>query len=217
MPSRWVKRRRSEHYYRRAKREGYRSRAVYKLIQIDEEFGILDNARAVLDLGSSPGSWCQYVRERVPDAKIYAVDKVRMRRIEGVRFFRGDFLDEDFRNFLIEKIVEESGGVDVILSDMAPNISGKSSYDHARSVELAEKILEFAPYVLRMRGNAVVKVFDGDMLKSLRNRYEGYFLFVRLRKPRASLKSSAEIYIVAKDFRFSNIPGRRSSSTITTG
>lgn len=213
----WIRDRKREFYYRRAKEEGYRSRAVYKLIQLDEEFEILDGAKVIVDLGSSPGSWCQYIKRVLPDSKIYAVDIVRMKRIEGVTFLRGDFTDKNFRELVVRRILEECEYVDVILSDMAPKISGISSYDHARSIDLAENVLDFSLKVLRRGGNTLVKVFDGDMLKTTLSKYQSYYSFVKLRKPRASLKNSSEIYIVAKDFRFSMRPSSRSSSTMTSG
>ncbi len=186
-----------DHYYYKAKKAGYVSRAAYKLIQINQRFYLIKRGYTVLDLGASPGGWSQVAKKLVgEEGRVLGVD-LNPLRIRGVEFIRGDIFSED----TLRKIQERIEYVDVLLSDMAPKISGVSSLDHARSIELAERAFYIAQHVLRDRGHMVVKVFQGDMLGSYLKTLRKNFDLVKVHKPQASTPSSAETYVVCKRFK----------------
>lgn len=198
MTKKWRADRSRDKYYRMAKREHYRSRASFKLKQIDYEFDLIKQGDTIVDLGASPGGWSQVAKELVgPGSKVFAVDIERMAPIEGVTFIRGDIRKESVMKRLLEVVPE---GVDVVISDMSPDISGAYSYDHARSIELCEHALRFATSVLKEGGNFVVKMFYGDMSKGFVNRVGQYFGEVHAHHPRASRSTSSELYVVGLDF-----------------
>lgn len=184
-------------YYRKAKEEGYRSRAVYKLKQIDEKFGIFQSGDTVIDLGAAPGSWSEYALEGVGRDNVMAVDMERMRDIDGVSFLQGDLREED----TLRRISILAEDVDVVISDMAPDITGNYSMDHARSIYLAQKALEICDICLKQGGNLVVKVFQGEDFKDLLDKMRGAFSFGRAHSPAASRSSSSEMYIIGKGFK----------------
>ncbi|MCD6106350.1 MAG: RlmE family RNA methyltransferase [Thermoplasmata archaeon] len=199
--SRWISERIRDAYYREARRRGYRSRAVFKLMEMDEKFGIFREGQAVLDLGAAPGSWSQYARERVGEGGlVVAVDRSRMEPIKGVVFLRIDVFDDEVFD-AVQGALGNRIGFDVVLSDMAPNVSGHPSLDHARSLEILERVLQISERFLLPGGVMVCKVFQGDMLEDWRRRLRGSFRFVRLTKPAASPRSSSELYFVAKGFK----------------
>jgi 23S rRNA (uridine2552-2'-O)-methyltransferase len=196
---RWRSERKRDQYYRKAKREQYRSRASYKLKQLHEKFSLISLGDTVVDLGASPGGWSQVALELGgPSSKVFALDIDRFAPVEGVTFIRGDIREEAVVNRLLEEIPE---GADIVLSDMSPNISGNYSFDHARSLELCEHALAFAEKVLRPGGRMVVKMFFGDMsrafVESVRKRFDA----VRVTHPEATRKSSSEVYVIAAGFR----------------
>lgn len=181
-----------------AKKEKYRSRAAYKLMQLNEKFGIICAGDRVVDLGCSPGGWSQVASELAgPSGKVIGVDIKRMRPIEHVEFVLGDILDQGTVKATLDKL---GGAADVVISDMAPNISGNYSMDHARSIELCEHALQFARNALREGGNFVVKVFEGDMYREFLDSVRRVFTVVKAHNPKASRPTSSEIYIVAKGF-----------------
>ncbi len=191
-----------DYYYWEAKRAGFKSRAAFKLIQINNRFYIIRKGYSVLDLGAAPGGWSQVALELVGDeGKVVAVDKKRM-RVDGVLFIKGDVYSDE----TLERIKEVIEYADVVLSDMAPNISGISSLDHAKSVDIAERALYIAENVLRPRGHFVVKVFQGDMLPSFIKKCKADFDLVKVHKPKASNRKSPEVYVVCKRFKFSSTP-----------
>lgn len=195
----WLRERRKDHYYRMAKEHGYRSRAAYKLIQIDRSFRIFRKGDVVVELGAAPGGWSQVaIRAIGPEGMLVGVDLQKIEPIEGAIFIRGDFT----RRETVEKIQEILGGrdVSVVISDMSPNISGAYATDHARSIHLAEIALEFAVENLKKGGVFVVKIFEGDMLGDYIKEVKKYFGMVRLHSPKASRASSSEIYLIAKGF-----------------
>ncbi|MGM0510678.1 MAG: RlmE family RNA methyltransferase [Thermoplasmatota archaeon] len=185
---------RKDGYYYKAKEEGYRSRAVYKLMQIDQKYNIFNEGKTVVDLGASPGGWSQYAAEQVGEGNILALDLERMRDIEGVNFYQGDLRDDEFVN----KISIIAGEIDVVLSDMAPNISGNYSMDHARSIYLATIALDFAKNNLKKGGDFVVKVFQGEDFEGFLDRVKDNFEFAKGFSPKASRSSSSEMYIIGK-------------------
>jgi len=198
MTRRWQSERKREFYYRQAKKENYRSRAAYKLKQINERFEVIHIGDRVVDLGASPGGWTQVAAERVGTAgKVVASDIKRLRPIEGVEMVFGDIREKKTVEGILQKL---GGSADVVISDMAPNISGNYSIDHARSIELCEFALAFAKQALREGGILVVKVFEGDLYSEYLQKLKKNFSSVKGHSPRASRPSSSEIYVIAKGF-----------------
>jgi 23S rRNA (uridine2552-2'-O)-methyltransferase len=198
MSKRWIHERKRDGYYKQAKREGYRSRSAFKLIQINKRYDVISKGDCVIDLGCAPGGWLQVAQELVGlDGKVLGVDIQKIDALEGINFVRGDITDSK----TIERIISEINKADVVLSDMSPNITGHYSMDHARSVGLAERALEVTKKTLKPRGNFVVKVFEGDLFKDYFDRIKSSFEFTKAHSPRASRKQSSEIYVIAKGFR----------------
>ena len=184
-----------DEYYNRAKQEGYRSRAAYKLRQLDRTAGLVSEGDTVVDLGAAPGGWLQVASEAVgPDGRVVGVDFQRIDPLDGVETIRGDLTDEDTRAAVRETV----GEADVVLSDMAPNMTGEYSLDHARSVHLARQAFETALDLLGPGGDCAVKVFDGPDLDELREEMDREFEYVRAVHPDASRDASSELYLVAK-------------------
>ena len=197
---RWLHEHRSDTYVKQARHEGYRSRAVYKLEELDQRDRLLKPGISVVDLGAAPGGWCQYIQRRLGDkARIVALDVLPMDPLPGVTLIQGDFREAD----VLARLEAAVGGarVDLVLSDMAPNISGVDAADQAGTVHLAELALEFARARLKPGGVLVTKLFQGEgfdeFLKTLRQ----VFSKVALRKPKASRPRSREIYLVARGLR----------------
>jgi len=194
-------------YYNRAKQEGYRARSAYKLKQLDETAGLLGQGRTVLDLGAAPGGWLQVAAEQVgPDGVVIGVDRQRIDDLEDpeprVELIRGDMTDESTKDE-VRDVVGADGDerpVDVVISDLAPNMTGEYDLDHARSVHLARQAFEVASDVLATGGDFAVKVFDGQDLAGLEADIDEEFEYVRQVRPRASRDSSSELYLVAKGF-----------------
>ncbi|MEM0128480.1 MAG: RlmE family RNA methyltransferase [Thermoplasmatales archaeon] len=193
----WIQRRRTEGYYRKAKKEGYRSRAVYKLKQIDEKYFLIRDGMRVLDLGASPGGWSQYLSEVNSNGNNVAVDKQRMANINGVSFILGDIFDEKTLKMIIYKSPE---GYDLVLSDALMHTSGNKSVDQADAFFLAKGILEICKSVLVNGGKALIKTLQGDLTDELAREFEKYFSRVRITKPPSSTQHSPEIYILAEHF-----------------
>ena len=199
MTKQWRAERSRDRYYRQAKRENYRSRAVYKLKQIDHRFDLIHPGDVIVDLGAAPGGWSQVAAELGgPTSKIFALDLDRMAPIPGVTFIRGDIRSEHIVSKLLEMVPD---GVDVVISDMSPDISGNYPYDHAKSVELCEHALGFAVKVLKPGGNFVVKMFSGDMGKGYVRKIQDNFEEAHVHHPKASRPTSSEVYVVGLGFR----------------
>ena len=197
---RWLREHFADPFVQRAKSEGWRSRAVFKLEEIDRREKLLRPGRVCLDLGAAPGAWSQYARRRVgPKGRVVASDTLAMPEIEGVEFVQSDFREaavfEQVRALLPER------GVDIVLSDMAPNLSGVDVIDQPRSMYLAELALDMATRVLKPGGDALIKVFQGAGFQELVQGARGHFGRVRLVKPQASRSRSPEIYLLAMQFR----------------
>jgi len=196
----WLAEHFTDEYVKRARKEGYRSRAVYKLREIDERDRLLRPGMAVVDLGAAPGAWCQYVKQRVGAAgRVLALDILPMEAIPGVEILQGDFTEEAVMQQLMDSLNGQP--VDLVISDMAPNISGIESADQARSMYLAELALDFAVQVLKPGGNFLVKVFQGSGFNELFKAMQQRFGRVATRKPRASRSRSPELYLLATGFR----------------
>lgn len=184
-------------FYRLAKDEGYRSRAAYKLLQINNRFNVIEKNDTIVDLGAAPGGWLQVARE-ISNNKVVGVDLQRIKSIEGVETVKGDMTSDRTVRKILKTIGDE--GVDVVISDAAPNLSGNWNLDHARSIDLVESALEFAKQVLNPGGNFVVKVFQGDMFNDFLEKVKNNFAYVKAHEPKASRSQSAEIYVIGKDF-----------------
>lgn len=196
--TRWLERQLNDPYVMRAKAENYRSRAAYKLLELDERFGLLKGVKSVVDLGIAPGGWSQVVRRKVPQAKIVGIDLLPTDPIDGVTIMQMDFMDE----LAPDRLKEALGGMaDLILSDMAANTVGHQQTDHLRTMALVEAGLEFAVEVLRPGGAYVAKVLaggaDNDLVASLKRN----FTAVKHAKPPASRKGSSEWYVIAQGFK----------------
>jgi 23S rRNA (uridine2552-2'-O)-methyltransferase len=185
-----------DEYYNRAKQEGYRSRSAYKLQQLDREAGLLSGGDAVVDLGAAPGGWLQVAAERVGDeGTVVGVDRQRIDPVEGAETVRGDVTEAETRADVCERV----GEVDVVVSDMAPNVTGEYNLDHARSVHLARQAFETALDVLAPGGDLAVKVFEGPDLEDLVAEIDREFEYVRRVVPDATRDASSELYLVAKN------------------
>jgi 23S rRNA (uridine2552-2'-O)-methyltransferase len=190
-----LEKRRKDYYYRRAKSEGYRSRASFKLLEIQERYHIIRQGDVVVDLGAAPGGWLQVIRHF--EASAIAVDRQQIAPVQGVTPIRGDLTSPE----TVNKIQGIADTVDVVLSDAAPNLSGAWSLDHARSIDISACAFEITKCVLKPGGNFVVKVFQGDLFDAFTREVSAYFQFVKAFNPRASRKQSAETYVVAKRYR----------------
>lgn len=196
----WMHEHVNDPFVQRAKAEGWRSRAVFKLKEIDERDRLIKPGMLVVDLGATPGGWSQWARKRVgPHGRVVALDLLPLEPIPGVEFLLGDFR-EDAVLAAFEKLVG-AHAVDLVLSDMAPNISGIAMTDQARSVHLCELALEFARAHLKPGGDLLVKVFQGSGLDALRNDLKQSFDSVLVRKPQSSRDRSPELFLLARGFR----------------
>ncbi|EJN59747.1 23S rRNA (uridine(2552)-2'-O)-methyltransferase [Halogranum rubrum] len=190
---------RKDEYYNRAKQQGYRARSAYKLKQLNESSSLLSPGDVAVDLGAAPGGWLQVASEEVGEhGKVIGVDLQRIKELEArnVTTIRGDMTEEDTKEQLFDAIGDD--GADVVLSDMAPNMTGEYNLDHARSVYLARQAFEVALELLDSGGDLVVKVFDGPDLPDLRSDMEKEFQYVRATHPDASRQESSELYLIGK-------------------
>ncbi|MBV8237925.1 MAG: RlmE family RNA methyltransferase [Sphingomonas sp.] len=196
--TRWLERQLNDPYVRRAKAEGYRSRAAYKLTELDERFGLLKGAKRVVDLGIAPGGWSQVVRRRVPKAAVVGIDLLPVDPIDGVTIFQHDFMDDAAPGMLIDAL---GGAPDLVLSDMAANTVGHPQTDALRTMALVETAFAFAIEVLAPGGTFVAKVFAGGADSSLVAEMKRHFTTVKHAKPPASRKGSVEWFVVAQGFK----------------
>jgi 23S rRNA (uridine2552-2'-O)-methyltransferase len=197
---RWLKEHFRDPYVQRAQSGGWRSRAVFKLEEIDRREKLLKPGSVCLDLGAAPGAWSQYARGRVgTKGRVVATDILPMEPLAGVEFVQGDFREEEVFGRVLSLLPQ--GGVDVVLSDMAPSLSGIDVVDQPRSMHLAELALDMARRVLKPGGDALIKVFQGSGFQELTQGARSEFARVRLVKPDASRARSPEMYLLAMKFR----------------
>jgi len=196
--TRWLERQLNDPYVRRARAEGYRSRAAYKLLELDERFGLLKGVHAVIDLGIAPGGWSQVVRRRSPKATIVGIDLLPTDPIEGVTILEMDFMDDAAPETLKEAL---GGPADLVLSDMAANTVGHPQTDHLRTMGLVEAGMAFAAEVLKPGGAYVAKVLAGGADSNLVAELKRHFATVKHAKPPASRKDSSEWYVIAQGFK----------------
>ncbi len=181
-----------DHFFKKAKSLGYRSRSAFKLVELNSKFKFLKNHINLLDLGSFPGSWCQVVTQNIKNAKILGCDKKIVEKIEGVNLFKGDFLDD-----LIKSKIEVyfDSGIDVILSDMAADTTGNKSLDCIRTNELCLEVLNFSKKVLKSNGVVVSKLFMGEDFEQIKKMAKNNFKKINFFKPKSSRNESRETYI----------------------
>ncbi len=193
----WLQEHVNDHYVQMAKKDGYRARAAYKLIEIDEKDKLLKPGIWVADLGAAPGSWCQVAAKKVgPHGRVFALDILEMDPIRGVEFVQGDFREEEV---LAEFSALLNGRqLDLVICDIAPNITGNADTDQARSMYLCELALEFAREQLKPGGHFVVKVFQGYGFTEYMSAMRETFASVVTRKPKASRDRSPEVYLLGK-------------------
>jgi len=192
----WMRRHVRDPYVKQATRQGYRSRAAYKLIELDDREKLLRPGMGVIDLGAAPGGWSQVAVTRVaPGGRVVAVDVLAMQSVAGAAFILGDIRSPEVRSKAIEAL---AGQADLVLSDMAPNLTGVRSVDEARSQELIRAALEFAQAALKPGGSFLVKVFHGSGLDAVIDEMKALFRTVATRKPSASRSESSEVYVVCR-------------------
>jgi 23S rRNA (uridine2552-2'-O)-methyltransferase len=197
---RWLERQHSDLYVQRAKAEGYRSRAAYKLLEMNQRDKLLRKGMMIVDLGAAPGGWSQVAAKEVSEkGLVYAVDILPMESIKGVDIVMGDFQKPE----VVEKFILglEGKSVDLVMSDMAPNLSGIAAADQSRSVNLAEAAMAFAEQVLRKEGVFLVKIFQGSGFEEYLTHLKSTFKQVMIRKPKASRTESREVYLLAKGYQ----------------
>ena len=191
----WISKQRRDIYVRKSKVDGYRSRAVYKLIEIDKKFNILKNGMSLVDLGATPGSWSQYVSKYIKNCKILSIDLKDMENIDGVHHIKGDFTQKKHQQ-LIKNYFKSK--IDVVLSDMAENITGNKNVDSISTGELCKEAMYFAKEILNEKGVFVSKIFMGSTFNEIISESKSIFKESKVFKPMASRKDSKEIFIVCK-------------------
>lgn len=202
----WLQRQAADPYVAKAQKEGYRARAAFKIIEMDEKYHFFRNGQVVVDLGAAPGSWSQYVARKYPKSKIFAMDLLEIKPINNVEFYQGDFTTDAALKWLENKLnlshdEAGKGTVDVVMSDMAPNTVGHKKTDHIRQMVLLEYALDFAIRALKVGGTFVAKSFTGGTTNDLLKQIKEHFETVHHIKPPASRKDSVEMFIVAMGFK----------------
>ena len=210
--TKWLERQLNDPYVKRAKAEGYRSRAAYKLLELDEKFGLLKGVKSVVDLGIAPGGWSQVVRNKAPAAKVAGIDLLPTDPIDGVAILQMDFMDDGAPQALRDAL---GGPADLVLSDMAANTVGHPQTDHLRTMALVEAGMEFATEVLRPGGAYVAKVLAGGTDNQLLAGLKKHFTTVKHAKPPASRKGSSEWYVIAQGFKGADGTGTGSATSVT--
>lgn len=196
---RWLDRHFKDEFVQRSHKDGYRSRAVYKLQEIQERDRLIRPGQVVVDLGAAPGGWSQYAMDLVgSNGRVVALDILPMDPLDGVCFIQGDFREEAVLAQL--QVVLEGSGVDLVISDMAPNVTGMAAVDQPRSMYLCELALDFARECLKPGGAMIVKVFQGEGFEQYMRDLRAGFSKVVSRKPKASRSNSREVYLVATGF-----------------
>jgi 23S rRNA (uridine2552-2'-O)-methyltransferase len=196
--ARWLQRQLNDPYVKQAKVDGYRSRAAYKLVELDDRFAVLKGAKRVVDLGIAPGGWSQVMRQRIPQARIVGIDLLPTAAIEGVAILEMDFMDETAPDLISAEL---DGAPDLVLSDMAANTVGHKQTDHLRTMGLVEAAADFAIETLGPGGGFVAKVLAGGTDAALLALLKRHFTTVKHAKPPASRKDSSEWYVIAQGFK----------------
>ncbi len=197
---RWMKEHFDDQYVKQSQKDGYRSRAVYKLEELDKKYGLIKPGHTVVDLGAAPGGWSQYATFKIGSkGAVFALDILPIDALADVDFIQGDFREEAVLNQLLEKIGDKKA--DLVLSDMAPNMSGVDAVDIPRAMYLTELALELAQTVLTKSGSFVVKVFQGEGFDEYIRQCRSLFNKVMIRKPDASRDRSREVYVLGQGYK----------------
>ncbi|MCI0400784.1 MAG: RlmE family RNA methyltransferase [Gammaproteobacteria bacterium] len=195
----WLKEHSRDPFVKQAQQAGYRSRAVYKLMEIDNRDRLLRPGMSVIDLGAAPGAWSQYVSQIVgPAGRVIALDKLPMEPVKNVSFMQGDLADKRVRDRLTRALAKCP--VDLVISDLAPNMSGIKATDEARMMRLLERVSDLAFEVLKPGGTLLVKGFQGVDFSSYVKELRKHFQHVSIRKPKASRQFSSEVYVLARSY-----------------
>ena len=194
----WINKQKKDIYIRKSKTEGYRSRAVYKLIEIDEKFKILNNGISVIDLGAAPGSWSQYISKKITNSKIVSIDLRQIEKINNTFHIEGDFTNEKYQS-QIRNLFKSNA--DVVLSDMSANTTGNKNLDSIYTGELCKEAMIFSEKILKQNGKFVSKVFMGSIFNEIISEAKSIFNEVKVFKPKSSKKDSKEIFIICKNLK----------------
>lgn len=200
----WLKKHFDDEFVKRAQREGWRSRAVYKLEEIDLKYRLFRRGMTVVDLGAAPGGWSQYAQRALAGkGRILALDILTMEALPGVEFIQGDFTEDEALDLLMKNLGDSR--VDLVMSDMAPNISGMRAVDQPRSIYQVELAVDFAAKVLANNGNLLFKAFQGEGFDDVVRNLRGEYRKVLIRKPRASRPGNREVYVLAQGHNITNL------------
>ena len=194
----WINKQRRDIYVRRSKVDGYRSRAAYKLIEIDEKFKVFKNGNSVIDLGAAPGSWSQYLSRKIKNSKIVSIDLIEMKKIDNVVQILGDFTQEKSQSKIKDFF---KYNVDVVLSDMAVNTTGNKNIDSIYTGELCMEAMFFSKKILKNNGKFISKIFMGSTFNEIITEAKLIFREVKVFKPKSSRKDSKESFIICKNLR----------------
>jgi len=194
----WINKQRRDIYVRQSKIEGYRSRAVYKLKEINQKFKILKNGQSILDLGGAPGSWSQYLSKNLKNTKLLTIDLLEIEKIKDVKIIHGDFTEEKYKNEIKNFFNHK---IDLVISDMAVNTSGNKNLDAIVTGELALNAMNFSLEVLKINGQFVTKIFMGSSFKEIVSNSKKYFKETNVFKPPSSRKDSKETFIISRNLR----------------
>ena len=194
----WINKQRRDIYVRRSKVDGYRSRAAYKLIEIDEKFRIFKNGISVIDLGAAPGSWSQYLAKKIKNSKIVSIDLKKMEAIDNTTQILGDFIEEKNQSKIKDFF---KSNVDVVLSDMAVNTTGNKNIDSVHTGELCMEAMLFSKKTLNNNGKFISKIFMGSTFNEIIKEAKLIFKEVKVFKPKSSRKDSKESFIICKNLR----------------
>ncbi len=194
----WINKQRRDIYVRQSKIEGYRSRAVYKLKEINQKFKILKNGQSILDLGGAPGSWSQYLSKNLKNTKLLTIDLLEIEKIKDVKIIHGDFTEEKYKNEIKNFFNHK---IDLVISDMAVNTSGNKNLDAIVTGELALNAMNFSLEVLKINGQFVTKIFMGSSFNEIVSNSKKYFKETNVFKPPSSRKDSKETFIISRNLR----------------
>ena len=194
----WINKQRRDIYVRQSKIEGYRSRAVYKLKEINQKFKILKNGQSILDLGGAPGSWSQYLSNNLKNTKLLTIDLLEIEEIKDVKIIHGDFTEEKYKNEIKNFFNHK---IDLVISDMAVNTSGNKNLDAIVTGELALNAMNFSLEVLKINGQFVTKIFMGSSFNEIVSNSKKYFKETNVFKPPSSRKDSKETFIISRNLR----------------
>lgn len=198
--TKWLQRQLNDPFVQEAKLRGYRSRAAFKILEMNDKFKLFKKGYKVLDLGSAPGGWSQVVSEKVGNGNILAVDILPMEPLSGIKFIQQDFLATEATSIILKQINNDK--YDVVMSDMAANTTGNRKLDHLRTMALVEGAFDFSLKVLKTGGSFVAKIFQGGTENVLLNKIKENFETVKHFKPKSSRKDSVEMYLVAKGYKY---------------